>query len=120
MRETTSGTYHLVYEKLRSLDIDPNKLDVLLTLGNSEAIAIAVQNGLGVGFISNIILAYLTPREVVPVRVDGLEMKRLIYIGRQTKRPATLAQSAFWDFLQSFQVDQFEIPPEQLLNGKHI
>lgn len=120
MREANSGTYHLVYEKLRSLEIDPGKLNVLLTLGNSEAIAIAVQNGLGVGFVSNIILAYLTPKEVVPIRVRGLEMKRLIYIGRQTKRPATLAQSAFWEFLQTYQVRQFEIPAGQLPAVKHI
>jgi hypothetical protein len=37
--------------------------------------------------------------KVAEVSVRGLDICRQIYIGRNSRRPATGAQTAFWDFL---------------------
>jgi hypothetical protein len=52
MRETSSGTFSAIREALAHHDIPISDLNVLITLGNAEAIAIAVQEGIGVGFVS--------------------------------------------------------------------
>ncbi len=99
MREIDSGTYIVVNAALSEIDVNTNSLDILMTLGNSEAIALAVQEGLGVGFVSEIIVRKLGYGRVVPIQIDGLNIHRNIYIGRNTNRPTTIAQSAFWEFI---------------------
>ena len=98
-REAGSGTHLAVQEALREIGIQIEHLKTLLTLGNSEAIALSVQEGLGVGFVSNTVVDKLGQGRVVPVRVRGLEINREIHIGRHTRRPATKAQAAFWEFV---------------------
>ena len=49
-RELGSGTLGAVREALAERDISINDLHVVITLGNSEAIAMAVQEGIGVAF----------------------------------------------------------------------
>ncbi len=99
MREPTSGTYQAVAEVLHAHGLDPAELNTILTLGNSEAIALAVEQGLGVGFVSNIVVEQITPRRVAVIRIAGVEICRDIFIARNTRYPPTRAQLAFWDFI---------------------
>ena len=71
-----------------------------MTLGNSEAIALSVQEGLGVGFVSEIVVNKLGLKQVSTIKVEGLDINRDIYIGRNIIQPATIAQNTFWDFIQ--------------------
>jgi DNA-binding transcriptional LysR family regulator len=101
LREETSGTYAAVREALAAANISIWDLDTLLVLGNSEAIAMAVQEGLGVGFISEMVIDRLSPGRVARIDIRGIEIKRDIYISRNLRRPATVAQTAFWAFIHS-------------------
>jgi DNA-binding transcriptional LysR family regulator len=101
MREPESGTYDAVLDALTQIDVDINQLKTLLTLGNSEAIALSVQEGLGVAFVSQIVVTILNPGQVIPIKVRGLEINREIQIGRHTRRKSTTAQDAFWEFITS-------------------
>jgi len=101
LREEGSGTYTAVRAALSEVDISINDLNTMLTLGNSEAIALAVQEGLGVGFVSEIVVDRLVKGRVAMVRVRGLEICRDIAIGRHVRRPSTAAQNAFWDFVNT-------------------
>lgn len=101
MRESTSGTYEAVRTELGRLGISANDLRILITLGNAEAIALAVQEGIGVGFLSKMVVDRLCAEKVAVVRVRGLEICREIFIARNIRRPATGAQNAFWNFLNS-------------------
>ena len=65
-------------------------------MGNAEAIALAVQEGLGLGFVSSIVYTRLVQDSVTPIKVRGLSIQREIYLGCHTRRPPTLAQAAFW------------------------
>lgn len=99
MREQGSGTYENVKRGLAELGIDIGNLKVFMEMGTSEAIALAVQQGLGVGFISNMILQKICQGKVRSVKVRGLDIKQNIYFGRQIVQPASCAQVAFWNFI---------------------
>jgi len=100
MRERDSGTYLAVNTALSQIGIHSSSLHPLMTLGNSEAIALSVQEGLGVGFVSEIVVNKLGLKGVSTVHVDGVDIYRDIYIGRNIIQPATIAQNTFWDFIQ--------------------
>ena len=99
MRETTSGTFSAVSDAMTKHDISINDLRILITLGNAEAIALAVQEGIGVGFVSQMVVERLCKGKVAEVKVRGLEICRQIYVGHNSRRPATNAQIAFWNFI---------------------
>jgi DNA-binding transcriptional LysR family regulator len=99
MRESTSGTFNAVREALAQLGVNIGDFHTIITLGNAEAIALAVQEGIGVGFISRMVIDRLCSQGVAIVRVRDLDICREIYIGRNIRRPASSAQAAFWNFL---------------------
>jgi DNA-binding transcriptional LysR family regulator len=98
-REAGSGTETTVSSALASAGVATESLRTVLTLGSSEAIALSVQQGIGVGFVSGIIVSKLVRDGVAPVRVRGLRIEREIHIGLHTYRPLTIAQRVFWEFI---------------------
>ncbi len=107
-RELGSGTYRGVKSALAELGIDIAKLNVFMEMGTSEAIALAVQQGLGVGFISHMIVRKICRDNVSIVKIRGLEIIQNIYFGRQTVQPATSAEVAFWNFIRDLDTSIFE------------
>lgn len=101
MREPESGTFNAVSEIMAAHNLSAGDLNILITLGNAEAIALAVQEGIGVGLISKMVIDRLCSGKVAEVRVRGIDISRQIYIGRNSRRPATGAQAAFWDFIKT-------------------
>lgn len=101
VREPESGTFKAVSEALAGHHISISDLHTLITLGNAEAIALAVQEGIGVGFISKIVIDRLCSGKVAEVRIRGIDISRQIYFGRSSRRPATRAQTAFWEFIRT-------------------
>jgi len=117
MRENSSGTFSAVRESLAQHDIPISDLNILITLGNAEAIAIAVQEGIGVGFVSKPVVDRLCHGKVSEVKVRGLDICRQIYIGRNRRRPSTNAQTAFWDFLAAGAVSLDELGERTIQAG---
>ena len=107
MREESSGTYASVRDALETVGVDVTRLDTFLSMGTSEAIALAVKKGLGVGFISKMIMTKICPNQVATIKIRGTEIFQDIYIGRQTNRPITGAQAAFWDFIQMPRISEY-------------
>ena len=103
LREEESGTFATVRDALNTIDLSILDLNTLLTLGNSEAIALAVQEGLGVGFVSNTVVTGMRQPDIAVINVRGLNICRDIYIGRHVGRPATVALTAFWKMIQNLQ-----------------
>jgi DNA-binding transcriptional LysR family regulator len=100
-REEGSGTDSAVRQALADIGISVHDLQTLLILGSSEAIALSVQEGLGVGFVSQIVVSKLVAGRVAQVKVRGLEIQREIHIGCQKRKPPTGTQIAFWEFIES-------------------
>jgi DNA-binding transcriptional LysR family regulator len=102
MREEISGTCETVMHGLRSYGITPDMLDVVMELGNPEAIEMAVERGVGIAFVSEMVAARgLAFGRVKKVDLEGLNLHRTVYISRHVNYPFTRAQSLFWDFAQA-------------------
>ncbi len=98
-REDGSGTQAVVERGLQAFGVSIEQLKTVLTLGNSEAIALAVQEGIGVGFVSQMIVTRLVEDKVAVVEVRGLDLCQDIFIGRDRNGVGTTAQNAFWEFV---------------------
>jgi len=101
LREESSGTYQTTKDTLRENGVRIEDLPALMTLGNSEAIALAVKEGLGVGFVSQSVVAGIGRTGLAVIDIEGVEIQRDIYIARQEKRLISKAQDVFWDFITS-------------------
>ncbi|MCB2223257.1 MAG: LysR family transcriptional regulator [Actinobacteria bacterium] len=104
-REEGSGTDAAVREALADHGIGIDDLPRIMELGNSEAIRMAVAEGIGVGFVSALVAteAGAGPVQIVPM--EGMSPQRALYMVRDSSRPATTAQTAFWDFAFSPEMD---------------
>jgi len=101
LREDGSGTYSVVKSGLERVGMRIEELQPVLTLSNAEAIAMAVQEGIGVGFVSEVVVSRLVSDKVAIIHIEGLseQLRQEIYIGRNMLQPSTIAQTAFWDFV---------------------
>lgn len=97
MREETSGTNKSVEKALNEVGYSLNNLNKILTLGNSEAIALSVQEKLGVGFVSKMVVDKICSLNVKIIDIIGVDIKREIYLSRQLFRHSSSAQNAFWN-----------------------
>ncbi|HLF72745.1 MAG TPA: LysR family transcriptional regulator [Anaerolineales bacterium] len=101
-REEASGTCETVMEGLKALDITLEMLNVIMEIGNPEAIAMAVEQGMGIAFVSEMVAVRgLALKRIKKIDVEGLDLRRTIYMSRNVTKPFTRAQSAFWEFAQA-------------------
>jgi DNA-binding transcriptional LysR family regulator len=102
LREEAAGSREVLVDGLRQFDISPDMLKVAMVLGNAEAIEMAVEEGIGVAFISRLAAARgLELGRIVEVAVKGVELRRNLYILRNRRAPQTRAQSEFWNFVKA-------------------
>jgi DNA-binding transcriptional LysR family regulator len=102
MREEMSGTCETVLQGLKSYGITPDMLDVAMELGNPEAIEMAVERGVGIAFVSEMIAARgIAMGRVKRVELKGLALSRRVYMARHVGYPFTRAQALFWQFAQA-------------------
>jgi DNA-binding transcriptional LysR family regulator len=102
LREEAAGTREVLLEGLRKCDISPDMLNIAMVLGNAEAIEIAVEEGLGIAFVSRLAAARgIALGRIVEVTVEGIKLTRKIYLARNRMQPLTRAQAKFWDFVLS-------------------
>ncbi len=107
VREESAGTFRVVRAALARRGINISDLRVVLRLGNSEAIAIAVQEGLGVGFVSSTVVHHVAnDRRAVVIAIDDFDVHQDIYIGRHKLLPDSRIQNAFWDYLKNEGAEQ--------------
>jgi DNA-binding transcriptional LysR family regulator len=100
MRETSAGSYEVLAEGLTAHGLSMADLQVIMTLGNAEAVEMAVEAGLGVAFVSRLVACRgVALGRVVEVPVHGMCLNRPIYLARHIRRASTPAQQAFWDFV---------------------
>jgi DNA-binding transcriptional LysR family regulator len=99
-REETSGTHKALSNALPEIGLSVDQLQKIMVLGTSHAVAMAVQEGIGVAFITKIAASVpIESGDLIEVQVKGLCMQQEVWIGRNTHHPATQSQTAFWDFV---------------------
>jgi DNA-binding transcriptional LysR family regulator len=98
-REELSGTCETVMEGLKPHNITMDNLNVVMELGNAEAIEMAVERGVGIAFVSEMSAARgLALGRIKKVKVDELDLRRTIYMARHIEFPFTRAQDLFWKY----------------------
>ncbi len=106
LREELAGTREVLEEGLQKHDISPEMLNISMVLGNAEAIEMAVEEGLGIAFVSRLAASHgLELGRVVEVEVSGMPLTRKIYLVRNRKQLLTRAQTEFWKFVCSDKYD---------------
>jgi DNA-binding transcriptional LysR family regulator len=102
IREASSGTRHMMLSQLAKYDIGLDDLNIFMELGNAEATVRTVASGYAVSFVST--LASACPLErgnVVNVPIQGIDMRRKIYMIRKRIDAPHRAQEVFWSFVHS-------------------
>jgi DNA-binding transcriptional LysR family regulator len=102
LREPGSGTYQAMEAALARHAISVDELHTVITVGNSEAIILAVEEGIGVGFVPKLAAQRcmrLGNIQVVPI-VDTY-MSYTIWMAENTMQPATAAQLHFLKLLKA-------------------
>lgn len=116
LREETSGTRRVVLSELAKYDIGLNDLNIFMELGNAEAIVRTVAAGYGIAFVSKLATACPLERgNVVDLQVDGLDLKRTIYMARKANSSPHRPRDAFWSFIHAPENEDLIRLPEQEL-----
>ncbi len=101
LRDSMSGTREEVEEALQQVGLRLADLNVVMEIGNSEAISMAVEEGIGAAFVSRTVAKRgIELGKIKEVTVAGLSLKRDVYIAHSLRYPATRAQTEFWNFVQ--------------------
>ena len=101
LREKTAGTREVMSEGLQAHGITPDMLNVVMEVGNAEAIEIAVEEGIGIAFLSELAAARpLSLGRIKKVDIEGLSLQRTLYMARHIPMSFTRAQSLFWEFVK--------------------
>jgi len=96
-----SGTRQDVEVALRKTGLDINDLNVVVEIGSSEAISVAVEDGMGAAFVSRIVAQRgIELGKVKEVQVAGLSLQREVFIAYSRRHPASQARAEFWKFIQ--------------------
>ena len=100
-RENSSGTYEVLFDHLRDHGIDPENLNVVTELGDAEAVEMAVEKGIGITFISEVMAARsLALGRVKRVNVKGFNLTQQIFLIRHAASTFTRSETKFWEFVQ--------------------
>jgi DNA-binding transcriptional LysR family regulator len=100
--ERTSGTCETAMGGLKHYQITIDNLNVVMELGSMEAVEMSVERGVGIAFVSEMIAARgMAMGRIKKVDIEGLDLRRKIYMARNIGLPLTRAQSLFWEFAKS-------------------
>ena len=112
IREPASGTRSVALAELAKHDIRPEDLNVFLEVGNAEAIVKTVAAGYGIGFVSELATSCELERgNVIEVQVQGMRLRRTIYMVRKRLAELYRPRDAFWSFVHDpDNVDLLRLP----------
>jgi DNA-binding transcriptional LysR family regulator len=94
-REGGSGTVSSVRRILARHGLRSGTPNVVMTLGSGQAVVSAVERGYGVGWVSSLALAARRGGGVVPVRVEGTDLRRTLWLATVPDRPLSEPAAAF-------------------------
>jgi DNA-binding transcriptional LysR family regulator len=100
-REMSSGTYKELLDYCQRKGVNPENLNVVMELGDAEAVQMAVENGIGITFISEVMAARsLALGRVKRVAVEDFNVSQTVSISRHIARVYTRAEAKLWEFVQ--------------------
>lgn len=101
-REPGAATRQLIFSKLAETGLETDKIKIVMQLGCPEAVVVAVENGCGVSFVSQVaVQRSLQLGRIKTVAVEGLSITRQILLARNPNGAGTRVQQRFQDFITS-------------------
>ncbi|MGQ9677533.1 MAG: LysR substrate-binding domain-containing protein [Chloroflexota bacterium] len=100
LREVGSGTMRSLARALAERGLELPHDNVIMRLGSSQAVASAVAAGLGIGFVSSFTAMAESPGRLVPVSLEGLNVKRNLYYLYRQASSRNRVEEEFLAFLQ--------------------
>jgi DNA-binding transcriptional LysR family regulator len=108
MPEAGSGIREFIDDFLRMMKIEPQKINVLMTLGDPELLVQMVQSGLGISFVSKCsIFRAIKDGTIKPLTMTKKRLYRKFYLARFDKEPSSMVARTFLEFLKGY---RFFIP----------
>ncbi len=102
MREPDSATRQLALLHMAEQGLEITELNIAMELGCPEAVVVAVENGCGVSFVSQVaIQRSLALNRVRTIPVEGLSINRQILMARNPNGARTRIQERFREFIES-------------------
>lgn len=99
-REEGSGTRMVIEEELAAKGVDVERLEIEMELGSTRAVITAVAADLGVSFVSRLAVTdALSLGHVREIQVQGLDLKRHIYLALHAQRTLSPLANAFLEFI---------------------
>ena len=99
LREMSSGTQMTLIETLDQVGVDYDRMEVVLVLDNSEAILMAVEEHIGLSFVPKVtVQRHLPMGKIKIVEIEGVTMKRWLYLVDDSQVAHSPASNAFWAF----------------------
>ena len=116
LREPGAGTRVVLEDALAGFGLAAGMLNVVMEVSNSEAIVVAVEEGIGGAFVSEVAAAQaLALGTIRQVAVPGLDLRRSICVARNINSSLTRAQELLWAFVAE---RRLEGPPEAAGDGR--
>lgn len=102
MRETGAATRQLIFSHLAEAGVDTDAINAVMQLGCPEAVIVAVENGCGISFVSQVaIQRSLKLGTIRTVPVQGISISRQIWMARNPNGAGTRVQRYFREFIES-------------------
>jgi len=103
MPEAGSGTREFIDEFLRRVKIDPQNINVIMTLSDPELLVQMVQAGLGIAFVSKwSIFKAKKDGTIRLLRMPGKKLCRKFYLVSMDKEPSTMVARTFLEFVKGY------------------
>jgi len=110
LREEGCSTCQMIEGSLGQHGMGLDQLRVVMSVGNSEAIEMAVEHGLGIAFISRLAASRgLESGRLVEVPVEGMHLERPLYVVRNASVAKAPAELRLWDFVAAHRKRIFHI-----------
>jgi DNA-binding transcriptional LysR family regulator len=102
LREGGAATRQTVTDALAECGVPADDLRVAMELGSVEAVEAAVEAGLGVSIVSRVAARRgLELGRIKTVAVEGMNVRRQVFLARNKLRTCTCAQLKFREFIES-------------------
>lgn len=102
IREQGSGTRQIIEDQLRNNRLDPNRLNIVFELENTESIKAAVESGLGISIISKAsVLKELRLNTLRKLSIKGMVLNRNFY-SVYDEQNLTLPSNSFLSFIHNY------------------
>jgi LysR family transcriptional regulator, transcriptional activator of the cysJI operon len=103
MPEAGSGTREIIDDFLRSLRIDVQELNIIMTLGDPGLLVQMVQSGMGISFVSKWSVFKTVKEGTIKIlSASGKKLYRKFYLISLDKEPSVIVTKTFMKFIKGY------------------